>query len=326
MSKKLPPEALASVVTNDNPSRLADTIAAHLFTKNEDKQRVLSLASCPRTGSKLVIEIIGREMELMELEKRINVRVRKQIEKSQKEYYLREQIKAIQKELGDRDEKGTESDEFRDKSAEARASKGTTRKRPCARSSGSRRCRPWSLRPSSCGITWNGSALLPWNLSTPKTASNIAEAEAILDEDHYGLVKVKEAHRRVPLDTPARQAYAGSDPVLCRTSRSRQDVARQVDRPCARPEIRAHLARRRARRGRDPRAQAHIRRRTAGAHCPGDEDRRFEEPGLPHGRDRQDELRTSAAIRRRRCWRCSIRSRIIRSPITISRCRSTSRM
>ncbi|HYF79251.1 MAG TPA: LON peptidase substrate-binding domain-containing protein, partial [Symbiobacteriaceae bacterium] len=114
-SKKVPPEQLVTVVQVEEPGRLADTIVAHLTTlKIEDKQSVLETFDLVKRLER-VSDILTAEMEVLELERKINVRVRKQMEKTQREYYLREQIKAIQKELGERDEKGTESEEFRAK-------------------------------------------------------------------------------------------------------------------------------------------------------------------------------------------------------------------
>ncbi|MDB4895264.1 MAG: Lon protease, partial [Firmicutes bacterium] len=115
-SKKVPPEALVTVVQVEEPGKLADTIMQHLTTvKIEDRQSVLEAVDVAKRLER-VSDIITSEMEVLELERKINVRVRKQMEKTQREYYLREQIKAIQKELGERDEKGTtEADDFRAK-------------------------------------------------------------------------------------------------------------------------------------------------------------------------------------------------------------------
>ena len=189
MSKKLPPEALASVVTNESPGRLADTIAAYLLPKHEDKHRILAMVPV-KARLEAVTEILAREMELMEIEKRINVRVRKQMEKSQKEYYLREQLKAIQKELGDRDEKGTEAEEFRNQvlalglptDLEEKALREVDRleKMPpvVAEAVVVRNYLEWICA-------------LPWKIET-KDRLDIQAAEKILEEDHYGLTKVKE--------------------------------------------------------------------------------------------------------------------------------------
>jgi ATP-dependent Lon protease len=112
LSKKIPPETLVSVVMVEEPGRLSDLIASHLTLKIEDKQALL--AAIPvKERVEILCDILGRELEILELEKKINVRVRKQMEKTQKEYYLREQLKAIQKELGDKDDRAAEVDDYR---------------------------------------------------------------------------------------------------------------------------------------------------------------------------------------------------------------------
>jgi ATP-dependent Lon protease len=232
VSKKLPPEALAGVVTNESPGRLADTIAAYLMVKHEDKQRILGLVSV-KARLEAAVEILGREMELMELDKRINIRVRKQIEKSQKEYYLREQIKAIQKELGDRDEKGTESDEFREKVLALHLPKDLQEK-------ALREVERLEKMPPMVAeavvvrnyIEWICS--LPWSIET-QDRLDISTAERILEEDHHGLDKVKE---RIVEYLSIRQLVSNmKGPILCfigppgvgKTSLAKS-IARALDR------------------------------------------------------------------------------------------------
>ena len=123
----------------------------------------------------------------------------------------------------------------------------------------------------------------------------------------------------------SRGRQEGPDPLLHRPARRRQDVARPVDRALDGAALPPHRARRRARRGRDPRPPAHVRRRAPGAHRPGDEEGRREEPGLRPRRGRQDGRRHAGRSRRRRCSRCSTRSRTARSRTTTSTCRSISR-
>ena len=189
LSKKVPQETLGTILGITDPGRLADIVASHLNLKIGDKQSILEAIDVAERLERLT-EIIMRENEILELERRIGLRVRKQMEKTQKEYYLREQIKAIQKELGDKDEKQAEVDEYREKVAQAnlpeeveeRALKEIDRleKMPPASSEGTvvRTYLDWILA-------------LPWtNMSKDKT--DIKRAEKILDEDHYGLEKVKE--------------------------------------------------------------------------------------------------------------------------------------
>ncbi|MDD4146807.1 MAG: LON peptidase substrate-binding domain-containing protein, partial [Clostridia bacterium] len=117
-SKKIAPETALAIVTIDEPHRLADLIAAHLSLKTAEKQVLLEALDLQERLEKLN-GIIASEIEILELEHKINLRVRKQMEKTQKEFYLREQMKAIQKELGERDELGTEGEEYRQKIKEA---------------------------------------------------------------------------------------------------------------------------------------------------------------------------------------------------------------
>lgn len=189
LSKKIPPETLVSVVVVEDVSRLCDLIASHLSLKIEDKQALLEAIDVKNRLEKLC-EILIREMEILEIERKISSRVRKQMEKTQKEYYLREQLKAIQKELGEKDDKAVEIEEFRKMLAETkypenvkeRAEKEISRleKMPAmsAETGVIRTYIDWLLN-------------LPWSNIT-QDRLEIKSAEAILNDDHYGLEKVKE--------------------------------------------------------------------------------------------------------------------------------------
>lgn len=210
MSKRIPPETVVTVVNLEEPGRLADIIASHLALKIEDKQRVLEAVDISRR-LEILCEIVAKEMEILELERKINLRVRKQMEKTQKEYYLREQLKAIQKELGEKDEKAAESEEYRDKIAKAKLPKEVEEKAlkeverlekmpPMAAESGViRTYLDWLL-------------VLPWNKST-KDRIDINKAQEILDEDHYGLDKVKE--RILEYLAIRKLAKKMKGPILC---------------------------------------------------------------------------------------------------------------
>jgi ATP-dependent Lon protease len=188
-SKKVAPETVVSIVTIEEPNRLTDLIAAHLNLKIPEKQTLLEAVDIKVRLEKLATIIAG-EIEILEIERKINMRVRKQMEKTQKEYYLREQMKAIQKELGDRDEKGAEAEEYRQKIKEAnlpeevdeKANKELERleKMPpmVAESAVIRNYLDWLLA-------------MPWNKQT-EDKIDIKKAETILNEDHYGLKKAKE--------------------------------------------------------------------------------------------------------------------------------------
>src|SRR5574337_1244962 len=126
LNKKIPPEILTSIAGIDDPGRLADTIAAHLPLKLEAKQSVLDLFSTPKRLEKL-LELLEHEVDILQVEKRIRGRVKRQMEKSQREYYLNEQVKAIQKELGDGEE-GADLEELEKKIVAARMSKEARKK------------------------------------------------------------------------------------------------------------------------------------------------------------------------------------------------------
>lgn len=210
ISKKIPPETVVSVVTVEDAGRLADIVASHLTLKIADKQAILESISV-KDRLETLCDILSREMEILELERKINIRVRKQMEKTQKEYYLREQMKAIQKELGDKDERMAEGEEFRDRitkaelptEVEEKALKEVERleKMPpmVAEAVVVRNYLDWLLS-------------LPWNKETADRI-DLDIAEQILDEDHYGLKKPKE---RILEYLAIRQlANKMKGPILC---------------------------------------------------------------------------------------------------------------
>ncbi len=209
-SKKMPQDALASIIGIREPGRLADAVAAHLSLRNEDKQRILeSVDVNDRLGA--VLGIIGREVELADLEKRINVRVRKQIERTQKEYYLREQMKAIQKELGERDDKSNEGDEYRQKITELGVPKEVEEKvlKEVERLD---KMPPMAAEAVVVRTYLDWIVALPWTTQT-QDRIDIDTVERILDEDHYGLEKVKE--RIVEYLAVRRLVNNMKGPILC---------------------------------------------------------------------------------------------------------------
>ena len=213
-------------------------------------------------------------------------RVKKQMEKTQKEYYLNEQMRAIQKELGEKDEFKNEIQELEEKikqkkmSAEAREKAEKELKKLKMMS-------PMSAEATVVRNYIDWLISLPWHEYT-EDKLDINDAEKVLEEDHYGLEKVKQ---RI-LEYLAVQSLVGhmKGPILCLVGPPgrRQDVARQVDRARHRPEVRPRVARRRARRGRDPRPPPHLHRRAAGQDHPVDEEGGLGQPGLPARRGRQD--------------------------------------
>lgn len=189
LSKKVTPETLAAVSDIDEPGRLADVITSHLSLKIKDKQEILETIDVRKRLEKL-LDILNNEREVLELERKINQRVKKQMEKTQKEYYLREQMKAIQKELGDKEGRAGEVEELRSQLQELqlpervheKVEKEIDRleKMPASSAEGGviRNYVDWLLA-------------LPWTNKTEDDL-DIEKAEQVLDEDHYGLEKPKE--------------------------------------------------------------------------------------------------------------------------------------
>ena len=189
LNKKTPPEILASLSTIDDPSRLADTIAAHLAVKIEQKQAILEIHDT-RERLELLVARVEEEIDLLQVEKRIRGRVKRQMEKSQREYYLNEQMKAIQKELGDMDESPNEIDELARRietvgmSKEARG-KATTELNKLKMMS------PMSAEATVVRNYVDWLVNVPWKKRT-RIGRDLGKAEAVLEADHYGLEKVKE--------------------------------------------------------------------------------------------------------------------------------------
>jgi ATP-dependent Lon protease len=210
LGKKVPAEILSSIQAVQDPGRLADDIAAHLPLRPEDKQSVLEAVSVTLRLERLCA-ILLKEIEILELERKINTRVRKQMERTQKEYYLREQMKAIQKELGERDERQSEAEEYLQKikekglpdEAEEKAIREVERleKMP-----------PMAAEAVVVRTYIDWLLALPWSSRT-EDRLDLPEAARILDEDHYGLEKVKE--RILEFLAVRRLTSRPKGPILC---------------------------------------------------------------------------------------------------------------
>lgn len=188
-NKKIPPEVLASVANIEDPGRMADIIASHLNLKIGDKQKVLE-ATSPRERLEQLCSILMKEIEILEMERKIHLRVRKQMEKTQKEYYLREQMKAIQKELGDDYDRVSEIEELREKVRELELPEDVAEKalREVDRLE---KMPPMAAEAVVVRNYLDWLLSLPWNITT-EDHLDLELAEKILNEDHYGLEKVKE--------------------------------------------------------------------------------------------------------------------------------------
>ena len=188
LNKKIPPEILTSIGGIDDPGRLADTIAAHLPLKLEAKQSVLDIFSVAKRLEKL-LELLEHEVDILQVEKRIRGRVKRQMEKSQREYYLNEQVKAIQKELGDGEE-GADLEELEKKIVAAKMSK-EARKKAEGELKKLKLMSPMSAEATVVRNFIDTLINLPWAKKT-KIKHDLGNAENVLNEDHFGLEKVKD--------------------------------------------------------------------------------------------------------------------------------------
>ncbi len=189
LNNKVPPEILSSLSTIDEPGRLADTIAAHMSLKIEERQEILELLDVHERLERLM-SVMESEIDLLQVEKRIRGRVKRQMEKSQREYYLNEQMKAIQKELGDLDDVPNEIEDLANKIDKAGMSKEAKAK-ASAELNKLKMMSPMSAEATVVRNYIDWVVNVPWKKRS-KVRRDLAIAEAVLEEDHYGLDKVKE--------------------------------------------------------------------------------------------------------------------------------------
>ncbi|KMW47855.1 endopeptidase La [Ralstonia insidiosa] len=188
LNKKIPPEILTSLSGIDEPGRLADTIAAHLPIKLEQKQKILEMFNVTERLESLLSQLEG-EIDILQVEKRIRGRVKRQMEKSQREYYLNEQVKAIQKELGEGEE-GADLEELDKKIKAARMPK-EAKKKADSEFKKLKLMSPMSAEATVVRNYIDTLVGLPWRKKS-KVNNDLSNAEQVLDQDHYGLEKVKE--------------------------------------------------------------------------------------------------------------------------------------
>jgi ATP-dependent Lon protease len=210
LNKKIPPEAFAAIPQITEPSRLADTIASHLAVKISDRQQLLEIFNVSKRLEK-VFALMEGEISVLQVEKKIRSRVKRQMEKTQREYYLNEQMKAIQRELGEQDDSRDELIELEKRIKKTKLSK-EARTKAEAEMKKLRNMSPMSAESTVVRNYLDWLLSIPWGKSKSKPI-DIDLAEKILDEDHYGLEKVKE---RI-LEYLAVQARTGmlKGPILC---------------------------------------------------------------------------------------------------------------
>ena len=241
-----------------------------------------------------LLGLLEGEVDILQVEKRIRGRVKRQMEKSQREYYLNEQVKAIQKELGEGDD-NADLDEMEKKIKAAKMSKE-------ARSQGHDRAQEAQddvthVRRGDRGAQLHRHAARPCRgARRARSARTWPRRSRVLDADHYGLEKVKERIVEYLAVQQRVDKLKAPDPVPGRRTRRGQDLARAVDRQGHQPQIRPHVAGRRARRSRDPRPSPHVHRVDAGQDPAEHDQGRRAQPAVPARRSRQDGPWTSAAI------------------------------
>ncbi len=236
LNKKVPPEILSSLSGIDEPSRLADTVAAHMSLKIEEKQKILEI---PEVRSRLehLMALIEGELDILQVEKRIRGRVKQQMEKSQREYYLNEQMKAIQKELGELEDVPNEIEDLERKIRESGMSK-EAREKADQELNKLKLMSPMSAEATVVRNYLEWMVGVPWKRKT-RVRHDLNRAEEILDADHYGLEKVKE--RILEYLAVQQRVRKLKGPILClvgppgvgKTSLG-QSVARAINRKFAR--------------------------------------------------------------------------------------------
>lgn len=210
LNKKIPPEVITSLSGIDDVARMADTVAAHMTLKLEDKQALLEMSDVKARIEKIMV-LLESEIDIQNVEKQIRSRVKKQMEKNQREYYLNEQMKAVQKELGEIDEVGNEIDELEEKITAAGLSAEAKEKADAE----IKKLKMMSPMSSEAAVVRNYIECLagiPWKKRS-RVLQDLDKAEKILNEDHYGLEKVKE--RILEYLAVQQRVKKAKGPILC---------------------------------------------------------------------------------------------------------------
>jgi ATP-dependent Lon protease len=239
LNKKVPSETLAAVAQIDDPARLADTVASHLSVKIGDRQALLETFKTTERLEK-ILSLIEAEIGVLQVERKIRSRVKRQMEKTQREYYLNEQLKAIQKELGEGDEGRDEMNELEDRIRKTKLSK-EAREKAMAEVKNLRSMSPMSAEATVVRNYLDWLLSLPWGKKS-KIKRDIVAAEKVLNDDHYGLEKVKE---RI-LEYLAVQQRVGvlKGPILCLVGPpgvGKTSLARSIAKATGREYIRMSL-------------------------------------------------------------------------------------
>jgi len=210
LNKKIPPEVLVSINQIDDPAKLADTVASHLALKIPEKQELLEIASIAERLER-VYGFMEAEIGVLQVEKKIRSRVKRQMEKTQREYYLNEQLKAIQKELGETEDGKDESQELEEKIVATKLSK-EAREKTLGELKKLKSMSPMSAEATVVRNYLDWMLSIPWKKRS-KVKKDLKEAQAILDDDHYGLDKVKE--RIIEYLAVQQRTKKLKGPILC---------------------------------------------------------------------------------------------------------------
>ena len=315
LSKKVPSEVLTSLTGIDEPGRLADTIAAHMSVDLDEKQRILEIAGI-RPRLEHLMGLMEAEIDLFQVEKRIRGRVKKQMEKSQREYYLNEQMKAIQKELGEMDEAPSELDELQNRITEAKMPKEALEK-AMGELGKLKMMSPMSAEASVVRSYIDWMVSVPW-AKRSKVKHDLHRAQEILDEDHYGLEEVKE--RILEYLAVQKRVRKVKGPVLCLVGPpgvGKTSLGESLARATNRKFVRMALG--------GVRDEAEIRghRRTYIGSMPGKLLQKMSKAGVKNPLFLLDEVDKMGMDHRGDppppCWKYWTRSRTTRSTITTSR-------
>ena len=239
LNRKIPPELLTTLAGISDSSRLADTVAAHLTIRLEEKQVLLEMGS-PRRRMEHLMALVDGEIDVLQMEKRIRGRVKTQMEKSQREYYLNEQMKAIQKELGDMDDVPNDMDDLAQRIEESGMSKEAHKKA----TSELNKLKMMSPMSAEATVVRN---YIDWMLNVPwkkrsRIRKQLDQAGAILEEDHYGLEKVKE--RILEYLAVQQRVRKMKGPILCLVGPpgvGKTSVGRSIARATGRKFVRMSL-------------------------------------------------------------------------------------
>ena len=306
LNKKISPEIVATVAQITNPSKLADTVASHLAVKLSDKQDVLEMTSVIKRLEKCLALMEG-EISVLQVEKRIRTRVKRQMEKTQREYYLNEQMKAIQKELGDGEDGKDDLAEIEERIKNTKLSK-EARDKATAELKKLRHMSPMSAEATVVRNYLDWLLALPWGKKS-KVKKDLPAAQAVLDADHYGLAKVKE--RIIEYLAVQQRANKLSGPILCLVGPpgvGKTSLGKSIAKATGREFVRMSLG--------GVRDEAEIRghRRTYIGSMPGKVIQ-----SMRKAKTSNPLFLISAATRHRRCWKFLIRNRTPPLAITISK-------